>query len=194
MIRYSIEKNWQNIENIISVFNSFKQKRFSNVNLPFSKFNHFGNDDSIYFLEHDGHCFVLLYYAKQNFAFIADGSNSFLTDVEVAKELREILNIRLRTCKFHLQTRVDYCASSAVLIALEFTRAYQMDSVPKILTSPPYWRSVIIKRMHKFKSEALPMPKLHLRKRIYRCQKCDHSFGSNRNKCVNHMSKCNKQK
>jgi len=44
--------------------------------------------DGIYFFAVDFHCFVLLYYHQENFAYFADGSNQFQTNVKLAKQFK----------------------------------------------------------------------------------------------------------
>lgn len=187
-------KNWCKMDNIISTYLRFKRYRFQNVDLQIEKFDKFRPHDSLYFLDLDSHCFVILHFAEQNFAWIADGGNFFLNDARVAKSVRELLGVRLTACKFEHYTRTDYCGSSGVLIALEFTRAYRTKVKPKVLSCPSSWRDRIIKHMHKHKSSLVELQPLHLRKSTFKCKFCQRSFGCNRRKCVSHMAKCNKSK
>lgn len=184
-------QNWCKIEDVYSIFLTYKNEYFPRVNLSSKIFDQLSNQDAIYFMEHDGHCFVLLYLADRRVGYIADGGNFFLNSFEKAKEIRELLGIRLRTCKFDQQVRVDYCASSAILIALELVRAYNDGNIPKLLISPASWRDRIIKRMHKYKSTPAVLTPLHLRRRLYKCHYCNRSFRSNRNRLEKHMRACN---
>lgn len=188
------KRNWQNIKDIISLFLLFKLHKFPDVCIATEAWENFKNNDSIFFLDHGSHCYVLLYYADRGFAFIADGGNSFSSSSKISKEIRQILNIKLISRRYNQQTRVDHCASSAILIALEFVRAYKNKIVPKVLSSPKRWRAQVIKRMHLFDSHSLSLPPLHLRKQLLKCEFCDKGFKSNdRSRYYHHMLMCNKR-
>lgn len=112
----------------------------------------------------------VLYFHKQEFGHVADGTNSFLNQEDKSTEIRNLLNIPLRSCEFNQQFREDHCGSSAVLIALEFTRSYTNGFFIKPLSSPHSWRKLISDELHKSKSVSVKdVPELHLRRQSLKC-------------------------
>lgn len=182
------------MDDVLSTFNIYKNQYFPKVSLTSKVFDQLSNQDSLYFLEHDSHCFVLLHYAERNFGCIADGGNFFLDNIETCKELRELLGIRLRACKFEQQMEIDHRASSGILIALEFVRAYRNKLVPTLLSSHVSWQDRVITRLHKHESTSAKLPPPHLCRRMYKCNYCQRSFLHSRNRLEKHMRTCNKDK
>lgn len=125
------------------------------------------NNDSICFVAFESHCYVALYYENQNFAYVADGQNMFACSVDKSTQVRALLGItRIRPVMFSQQAKVDFCGSSAVMIALEFVRWYRLGSMTKTIFCPTSWRAQIVGELHKFPSAPVPLPPLHLRERI----------------------------
>lgn len=109
--------------------------------------------DSLYFLNFEHHCFVLLYKNDLKAAYIADGGNIFRKDLEVAKRVRTILKIRLISLAFNQQLEVDHCGSSAILIAIELLRI-KTTRIREIVSSKET-RNALIKILHPKESKPI---------------------------------------
>lgn len=168
--------NWCQMADIIDKCLAFKKIYFKEVNLEIATWTGNKEKDGLYFLNLDSHCFVVLYIHETNIAYVADGGNLYRKSISKTREIREILGVRIAACTYNQQTRVDHCGSSAVLIALEFIRAYKNGTEPKFICSPARWRARIRQAMHKHKSAAMALPKLHLRRKMLKCKYCNKTF------------------
>lgn len=188
-------KNWQDMNKVIQKFNMMKKNYYANVNLFEVLYNGLldQDNDKVYFIK--THCFVLIHYSKWKLLIIADGSNQCMSNINIRKELRSMLEIRLgfRTCKH--QTKVDYCSSSAVLIGLEFVKAYKNNSPIGDIHPPKSWIKTLITIYHKYKSNNQNEISLHKRKNIRNtdCTICKKHF-KNRRSLNLHTIKLHKQK
>lgn len=186
------EKNWSSMFDVIEEFSRFKSYYFSDVDIIFDKWTSFGEQDGLYFLKFQSHCFVILYYGQRRVGYIADGGNLFKTDESVARNIYAMLNIRLRSCEFTQQSKIDHCGSSAVLIGLELLRAYKTKTMPGKLVSPLSWRERVTKHLHKFESATLNVSLNDLNKRLS-CPNCNKYYRrSERRNYFQHLAKCSK--
>lgn len=181
------------MSDIVSIFRTFQERYFPKSDLPFENWTEFGESDKLYFVRYQSHCFVVLYYASSRIGHVADGGNLFRSDSEIAAGLRHLLNIRLRSCEFNQQSKLDHCSSSAVLIGLELLRAYLLKQRPVILISPSSWKKSIVKHMHHYDSVTIEHPPFHsLRKRLT-CSKCNASYKQTQRRAYfSHLFKCSK--
>jgi len=170
------ERNWVSMKAIIEVFNYFKLYYFPKVNIFVGEWKKFTQNDGLYFLSFERHCFVILYYHQDRHGYIADGGNLFREEIDTASDIRSLLKINLTSCSYTQQTKVDHCGSSGVLIALEMIRAYQLGSKPGTLASPLGWKERITHKMHRFESAPLELPPLHMRRHRLACPTCGRGF------------------
>ena len=103
-----------------------------------------------------------MYLNDSSSLIIADGTNEYIHDRQVSKELKVVLNTdkNIRAIKYQHQLKRDHCASSAVLIGLEFLRVHQeghnLDELKSKDVAPPQWlRKRVVAKMHKFESQAI---------------------------------------
>lgn len=172
-------KNWCRMEDILATFLKYKGIFFPKVELTVESWTSFKDCDGLYFLDHDRHCYVLLHLYERNLVYIVDGGNTFITNPDVSREIRGLINFRLKPLRYSQQTRVDYCASAGVLIALELVRAYRNNLFPKFLRSSTYFTNRVIKTMHKFESAPLQTPHLGTWETRLTCDVCGKTFRSN---------------
>jgi len=183
--------NWVSMEQIISTFSTFKENYFPSVDLQGQEWSEFEPRDGVYFLNFDRHCYVVLYIHKAQLGFISDGACLFRDEIETADEIRSLLGISLVPCTYAQQTKIDHCGSSAVLIALEMVRAYQVGIKPVRLSSPDRWKKRITEAMHKYKSELANLPPLHLRRIQLSCPNCRKAFKfGHRRQYAQHVRLC----
>lgn len=88
----------------------------------------------------------------------------FINDSKIKEDLLNMIDARVKACHYDEQTRVDFCCSSGILIALELTRAYRNGSVPNTLRPPTYRKQRIIKELHKEESALQTLKPLHERR------------------------------
>lgn len=182
--------NWCTIEDIIGKVQKYQSNHFKDTNLDLGPCSKNPSQDGIYFVD-IRNCYVALYIYETNIAYVADGSNSINKDHIVAEDMRKFLGTRVQTCTYKQKTRVDHCASSAVLIKLEFIRAYRNQYVPKTLTSPRKWLIKIRGAMHKYKSTVMELEPLHKRRQFLCCVHCGMKFPANKGRNHrNHEMRC----
>lgn len=146
------ELNWIKMSRVVTICEKFKAKYFKDYEITISVFKGDLPETGIYLVRHEGHCFVVLYYKQQDLAYVADGGNQFAICSETNLRVRKRLNVsRIKICRFNQQTKEDHCASSAVMIVLEYVRAFGKNIIPETLICPPSVRNKI-KSIHKFPS------------------------------------------
>lgn len=128
------EKNWVKPTSIKNAILGFKKNP---TTLNVEVWDSLRKQDSLYIVPFEGHCYVVLHYVDTNFGYIADGSNLYLEDKEVQKDLSDEMNIILIPRKFNQQHAVDHCGSSAVVIGIEMIEHYRMNIKPDTITAEP---------------------------------------------------------
>lgn len=117
---------------------------------------------------------------KKGSAFIADGLNSFINLKSTSDDLKDIFKIPLMPVRYEKQLKADRCGTSAVMIALEFMRAFKLKKMPEKLEPP---RSIIVRvanYFHKHRSATLVKKALYdSGTSVYKCNKCSRSFRKN---------------
>lgn len=183
--------NWVTIEKIIELFRHYKELLFKSVVLTIKTSTEFGPSDSLHFIDYEYHCFVVLFLAKKKLGIIADGSNVYIENTAYRQELCKILKIRLISCLFNKQNKIDHCGSSAVLIGLELVRAYRDNIRPASVTPPARLRRRVIKSMHPFESKSLKLPALNKREQQLVCPHCNKVYRENkRQPYIMHIRQC----
>ena len=165
--------NLVTISEVIKTFHATAHGLKIRTSTDASEWFNFKGVDKIYFLKHGPHCYVLLYIAKENKAFIADGSNTFRTDQKIANEIKARLGVRLISVPFNQQLKIDHCGSSAVAIAVGLIKLHREGVKYKELTCPKSVQNRLVKRMHKKKSKALDK-ELHETRLI--CEICGKTY------------------
>jgi len=147
--------------------------------------------DRILLLDHDSHCYVICYLSGQSLGYIADGTNNYMNDGTVREEIAKFTGLKLVGLNYNQQFRVDHCASSAVMIALELIRHHKQGQWPESLAAPRSLRSRIEKRFHKFESESVSEQPLHTKRRWRICSKCSKHFPNTKRRAfIMHQRSC----
>lgn len=190
----SNEKNWIKIENILEKFQSLVKSHFPKSLLQATIFDYvLDNNDQLYFFKYLCHCYVILWLAQKKVALIADGVNSLRNDYEVAKDLRSLLKCKVKYCDFVQQAKADHCGTSAILIGLEFVRAYETKILPNQLVAPRSWKAHLEKELHKEKSVSVRTLESNFVGSLT-CVSCGKRFRSNKLKSFrHHQQKCPKK-
>lgn len=188
-------KNWISSKQLLQNFkSSIEYMKQAHRDIEIDLWRSFNDKDGIYFLPYDFHCFVLLYINAKKFAFIADGGNLYRSDRKLAKEIRNLLQIRLISCVFDQQTKLDHCGSSAILIALEFLRAHRLEIKPFDIRANTALKKKLVKQLHSYPSASLELPKLHERRKRFYCPHCQMGYDSKQRRgYFFHLKQC-KQK
>lgn len=186
------EENWVSMKTIFDTLIKFKKLYFPNVDIDCENWISFEGKDKIYLLRFQSHCYIILYYSQSKTGYIADGGNLFRTDEEISRSVRHLLKIRLFSCQYNQQEKIDHCGSSAVLIALEMMRAYKLQIKPSKLSSPISWRKRIIAKLHKHESVNLNSMNHEFQERL-KCNNCSKIYRPNeRRSYFQHISRCSK--
>lgn len=171
-------RNWVSMETVIETFLKYKKQNKLNYDLPTQQWTNFGDEDALYFLDYQFHCLVLLYYHEEKQALIADGGNLFRENNRIAEGVRKLLGIRLISIPYDQQTKVDYCATSAVLIAFEFLRMHRDKVRLARIDSAKTYRKRLPRALHKHKSELLDLSELRKHRKALICTHCAKTYKS----------------
>jgi len=120
--------------------------------------------DGIYFVAVDFHCFVLLYYHHENFAYIADGGNQSRIKCEIGRTVKDLHSIRLVSLPSDQQTKNDCCGSSTVLIAIELLRMYNRGAGFQKLHRLKYTRDELVENRHPAANSSMELSPLRARR------------------------------
>lgn len=184
------QRNWLPMRTVLEEFFKIKIRYYSSVELKIGIWDDVPTEDGLFFLDYESHCYVLLYYKEKNLALISDGGDTYHRDVEISSELNKLLRIRLISCSFKQQTRIDHCTSSALLIGLELLRAYKSQLRPFNLFAPKELRTYVRQRLHKYTSVAsMSGMQLHELKSTNSCSRCGRRFAHS-TIMKKHESKC----
>lgn len=189
------EDNWISIENImknISIFDRSSKNYHKKIDIKAFE-ESLGSEDKIYIVVVWSHCYSILYLAKENRIYLADGGNRYLKDPQAAKGFRRRIGkpVQITAIPFYQQRTIDECGSSASLLAIEFKKIYQTMSIPTEMRVPKWDQSVISKKEHKFPSATLAEFKFIHEINTDRCNKCGKIFrGRNRSPFVTHQRFC----
>ena len=184
-------RNWVSIEQILSLIERFRRAACYKSQIKVERFTKPRKKDTIFLLELNHHCYTVLSIADDNLSYVADGTNK-CEDPTIQAILKRSLKSDVSIVHFGQQTRVDYCGSSAVLIALEFVRIYRSGNwlTPFEITVPSELRKRIVKRLHKHHSKAIGTSQFQSFNNWTKCGSCGKSFrGGDKRKFLLHRCK-----
>lgn len=148
--------------------------------------------DTIYLLSYLEHCYVLLYFKKDDFFLEADGSNAFQLNKQPIKSL--LGGKHIETLAYVGQMNADHCASSAIIIALELGRIHRKGIAPRVIYYERRLKERIEKSLHLY--DRVPDPrKLPFYDLAFneKCNFCNKGFKS-RAKLTAHQNFCKQMK
>lgn len=182
--------NWISMNILLDKFHKLKNRYLKDLHITIKEWTKFDCEDTLYFLNYESHCFVILYFYEHNHALIADGGNRFRADLATSTDLKEMLKIRLISCAYDQQYKADHCVGSAMIIGLQLLRDYRKGNRPTDIFAPTHLRKTIIASLHKYHSHSLDLPNdTNLKHNKYNCPSCGQRFkDSKRMKC--HFTHC----
>lgn len=178
--------NWVPISGVLAAVDKFD--RIKDGFPPVEEFPGQG-ERSIRVLGFQQHLLVLYTSPFSGTTYIADGTDWFLQSPEVNKKITEFLGYQPIGVRFVGQNHVDYCASSAVMIALEFRRSYRARQEPTLLKAERTIYERVRKEFHQYASRATesPEPLRNLAPDV--CPFCGKEFASrNRRQFAGHVA------
>lgn len=149
------QANWINKPQLFATYEQARKKR----GLPHIKIemlNKFEHENTIFFYPYNQHLYVLYYIAKEKKCYVADGRNFFLNDKNKRNKILEYINaksINFEGIYYGQQTRVDFCGSSAILIAIAFNAFNAKHTIPTSLVVSKKLRTFVIKKLHHYESK-----------------------------------------
>lgn len=169
--------NWLKFTKIPELIKKYNNRKFNRPLVVLAFDQQFGNNDAIYLIQFANHALVGLYYANNKSLFIADGPNS-VDDPHYHRIIEKLVRSKFTAVKVFGQTKVDYCATSAALIAIEFMKIYDSGAPVPLEISLPKWRKEKLTNVyHKEKSETLSGWKpVQANQQMLNCPKCDLQF------------------
>lgn len=131
-----IKANWADIDEIARKINNYgkkgslKEEIFNGQEL---------NRDSLLIKPIANHCYVMLYRHQERKAYIADGGNISAVCPIVNKMMKlELPGVTLINKLYIGQRETNQCASSAILIGIEFQKAHDKGEEPDNIMYPDH--------------------------------------------------------
>lgn len=146
------ENNWVSIKEIISMTEKLRKANGYDIRCKMEEFEILKKEDRCYFINLNNHCFVALYLANSCTTYIADGGNQYYN---YKQKFQEMFGGDVKYLNYAQQSKVDYCGSSAVLIALCMLRYYKNNNWRNEIYSTPSERKKVTGYFHKEYSEKL---------------------------------------
>lgn len=188
------EKNWVSLDSILSYIRIYSSRRTYRRPIDVGLFQNIHPKDFVYIIQFVSHAIVGLCLFESKICYLCDGSNQVLESKRVQADLSNMFKgFNLRFVRFDLQRNIDHCASSAVVISLEFMRLYGSNSeIPRILTVERSIQERLISTFHKEKSSKLGQwVPISDNLPVQTCEKCGKIFKSrDRRPFVTHVRNC----
>lgn len=170
------EKNWikpSTVRNtVLGILSGTDEQNIINIEV----WDKLRDQDTLYIVPMEGHCYVVLHYARKGIGYIADGSNHFMTNPEVEKDLTEELGLILIPRQFVQQHGVDHCGSSAVVLALELVKQYRLKIKPDSITADKSIYKRVIKWLHPESSKTIINTNISEFQHSLKCEVCGKKF------------------
>lgn len=154
-------ENWVETEKILASVKRFATKPSYNTGIKVEEFTTLRNktQDTIYILSLYNHTYVVVHLPSCNKCFVIDGTNTFLESDAHKITINNLLGQEATGIRFNHQKKIDYCASSAVMITMECMRLYKTMKWTDAITAPRWMMKETIKIYHKFPSKAVDSSK-----------------------------------
>lgn len=176
-------KNWVSMEKVLSTLEKYRISFRVRSTIKAEEWTEFGQEDKLFYLKYGPHCFVLLYIASKETAYIADGGNVFRRNFTISQEIKELLDIRLISLPFRQQVKADYCGSSAILIGIELLRLYDQGMSYTEVFCSKSMRRMLTTLLHKAESKSTVAPLGIVEQRLY-CETCGKSYRQTQRKAL----------
>lgn len=150
------EENWLSMDKVFSIIQTYENQRSYNRTISVKIFNNvLDNEDTIYLVQFSTHCLVAMYIYSEKLCYVSDGTNQSSSSSLVRSSLSSMFpDTNIVSVIYNQQKAIDHCASSAVLITLEFKRIYGTgESMPQELSVSRSIRDRLISTFHKERSD-----------------------------------------
>lgn len=149
--------NWASLDEILESIQTYATKSYPRP-IEIKLFQETLPEDTIYVIPVGNHVLVGMHMVKEHKIYIADGGNLFRKYQRIQDQVMRKIgpNLNYVAVEFNRQKAVDFCASSAASIAIEFRRIYGTgQDVPKEIMVERFTQSKITSKFHKEPSEPL---------------------------------------
>lgn len=196
-------------DDIIKTFERLKPSYAEEISMEHYELNclskmEIPDKNHIYLITLDSHYFIAFYSTKKSKFFIADGTNQAY-DNETIRQIfsRVTKNSELAFLKYIQQVKVNFCASSAVAIAVQMTRYDHFGIIDQLLeigSSSRIWKEYLPKLFDDKLIESANIKKkwipINERFLLLHCHKCGKSARGYKNhvKLFAHISMCKSRK
>lgn len=177
--------NWRPIEDVLEAINHFDKKG----TIPAMEFTRALEQPFLALLGHRAHLYVVYRHEIEGDLFVADGGNYYVDDADTKAQVDALLGESAVGLRFIGQSAVDFCASSAVLIAIAFRKAFRTRTQPTIIKAERTMASRVQRNFHPYASRTIPKsgPFLNITPDV--CPYCKKQFkGRNRRKFTGHVT------
>lgn len=186
-------RNWVQPQKVLAAVNKFDRSK--QLNPPVKIFSGALDESAIQIIGSDGHLFVSYFSPISQEYYIADGSNDYFEQEDVRSRINTIIGHQAVGVNFVGQSKIDHCASSAVLIALGFRRFYRNKQIPSVIKSERTVQQRIINEFHSQPSRTMESPQ-PLRNLVWEaCPICGKKYSQrNRSHLNGHILGCKNRK
>lgn len=179
--------NWVSIPRIIDAIDHL-DRHPEELAVPVSEFEGTIANQTIKLIGLNSHIYVMYRSLFTSNIYIADGSGFYLKNVDVKREIQRLTGTPPIGVKFVGQSRVDHCASSAVVIALEFRRFARGQEEPTLLKAERRLLDRLKSSFHEAPSKPLEAETALRNLEFDKCHICGGKFSArNRRKFHGHM-------
>lgn len=185
------ERNWVSLDMVVDKIKRYQELYCKTIEITIDIWKGKPTSKGIYLISLESHCYVTFVIPSRNMALVGDGMNFFIDDEEVNVSIKRLLGIRSYGMRYEQQIGIDHCASSAVLIALDFMRMEKTSIIPTKLTAPKELIERLMREFHQYKSEVISDTPLHQHRVFRQCPKCKKNFNNKqRRNFIAHCRKC----
>lgn len=185
-----IKANWATIEQICEKINKYGKPKSLRAEVLKGQVL---ERDMLLVKQVASHCHVILYTHKNRVAYIADGGNTSQDCPLIAKILKyELPNTKIIHKEYRGQRETNQCASSAILIGIEFQKAHDKGEEPDNVMHPEKQTQKRLERvLHKQAGKRLQKwTPIHLQKKGVTCNKCGKNWPKAKNRNMLNLHKC----
>lgn len=116
------KSNWVTMVQVLTYIAAMMEEYLPERNIHFQEYENCFGETGIYFLRYVSHWYTIFWRADVEIAHIANGTDTFEKDQDTSVYIRNLLNVKCRSCTWLHNFGVKQCASAAILIGLEFVR------------------------------------------------------------------------
>lgn len=182
-------KNWVTVNEVLATVKSYEYMNNYKCSITVEKFTKLRDITTIYLVLHQNHIYVILHNPNSS-SYIADGDNSSSKSAILRADIEKMVGLELKPIIYYGQKNIDFCGSSAAMIALEMRRMCKLDKIDLEIRCDRTILYKIITKLHKHESATVNSWR-PIENKMSNCDKCGLAIKShNRIKFAAHVRNC----